>query len=53
MALLGVTPEVYWEMGAYASDLLIREVAALRTAEMHLRIELAKAQIRATGAKVM
>lgn len=53
MALLGVTPEVYWDMGAHSSDLLIREVAALRKAEINLRIELAKAQIRATGAQVM
>jgi hypothetical protein len=53
MALLGVTPEVYWEMDAYGSDALVREVAALRKSEIDLRVALAKAQMRASGARVL
>lgn len=53
MALLGVTPEVYWAMDAHESDMLVREVAALRKAETDLRVMLAKAQMRAAGARVL
>lgn len=46
------SPDEFFEMDAHASDMLGREVLLMRKAELDLRLEIAKAQIRATGATV-